>query len=147
MPGWYFTDWDPTDPIAAANGMPCPGPHAVCNPWWNEWCDRMDLARAVTPAAFDAAFWAGRSYSLVQPASARRCLRRPARLATARPGPQAIKSAARHDSTRADPESIERVNREADRLGLSLSAYIRLAVNERMERTAPDASESERRGQ
>jgi hypothetical protein len=64
MPGWYFTDWDPTDPTVAANGMAYPGPHAVCNAWWNEWCDRMAPARAVTPAAFDAAFWAGRCYTL-----------------------------------------------------------------------------------
>ncbi|HKB41927.1 MAG TPA: hypothetical protein VKD72_36205 [Gemmataceae bacterium] len=39
---------------------------------------------------------------------------------------------------RAEPEWIDRVNAEAERLGLSLSAYIRLAVNERMERTAPE---------
>jgi hypothetical protein len=64
MPGWYFTDWDPTDPAVAANGLPYPGPHAVCNAWWNEWCDRMAPARAVAPAAFDAAFWAGRCYAL-----------------------------------------------------------------------------------
>jgi hypothetical protein len=36
---------------------------------------------------------------------------------------------------RADPAWIERVVREAGRLGLSLSAYIRLAVNERLDRT------------
>jgi hypothetical protein len=64
MPGWYFTDWDPTDPTVAANGRPYPGPHAVCNAWWNEWCDRMAPAQAVAPAAFDAAFWAGRCYAL-----------------------------------------------------------------------------------
>jgi hypothetical protein len=38
---------------------------------------------------------------------------------------------------RAEPAWIDRVNAEAERLGLSLSAYIRLAVNERLERTAP----------
>jgi hypothetical protein len=64
MPGWYFTDWDPTDPTVAANHMPCPGPHAVCNAWWSEWCDRMAPTLAVAPAAFDAAFWAGRCYAL-----------------------------------------------------------------------------------
>jgi hypothetical protein len=42
---------------------------------------------------------------------------------------------------RAEPEWIDRVNTEADRLGLSLSAYIRLAVNERMERTAAERPE------
>jgi hypothetical protein len=36
---------------------------------------------------------------------------------------------------RADADWIERVAKEAERLGLSLSAYIRLAVNERLERT------------
>lgn len=39
---------------------------------------------------------------------------------------------------RADPEWIDRVNAEAERFGLTLSAYIRLAVNERMERTEAD---------
>lgn len=37
---------------------------------------------------------------------------------------------------RAEPAWIDRVSAEAERLGLSLSAYIRLAVNERMQRTA-----------
>ena len=64
MPGWYFTDWDPTDPGVAANGRPYPGPHAVCNAWWNEWCDRMAPALAVAPTSFDAAFWGGRCYAL-----------------------------------------------------------------------------------
>jgi hypothetical protein len=39
---------------------------------------------------------------------------------------------------RAEPAWIDRVNAEAERLGLSLSAYIRLAVNERLERAAPE---------
>jgi hypothetical protein len=47
---------------------------------------------------------------------------------------------------RAEPEWIDRVNAEAERLGLSLSAYIRLAVNERMERTAPEPGRKKRRG-
>lgn len=64
MPGWYFTDWDPTDPAAAGRDRDYPGPHAVCNAWLNEWCDRVDPARAVTPEAFDAAFWMGRAYAL-----------------------------------------------------------------------------------
>jgi predicted HicB family RNase H-like nuclease len=38
---------------------------------------------------------------------------------------------------RAEPEWIERVTAEAERLGLSLSAYIRLAVNERLEKAPP----------
>jgi hypothetical protein len=41
---------------------------------------------------------------------------------------------------RAEPEWINLVNTEAERLGLSLSAYIRLAVNERLERTASRSS-------
>ena len=45
---------------------------------------------------------------------------------------------------RAEPEWIERVTAEADRLGLNLSAYIRLAVNERLDRT--EAAEPPRRG-
>jgi hypothetical protein len=47
---------------------------------------------------------------------------------------------------RADSEWIARVSAEADRLGLSLSAYIRLAVNERLERTAAPAPPTTRRG-
>jgi hypothetical protein len=39
---------------------------------------------------------------------------------------------------RADPAWIDRVNAAAEALGLSLSAYIRLAVNERMNRTAAE---------
>ena len=46
---------------------------------------------------------------------------------------------------RADPAWIERVNAEAERLGLSLSAYVRLAVNERMERTAAEKKPRGRR--
>jgi hypothetical protein len=42
---------------------------------------------------------------------------------------------------RAEPEWIDEVNEEADRLGLSLSAYIRLAVNERMERTRSERAQ------
>jgi hypothetical protein len=45
---------------------------------------------------------------------------------------------------RAEPEWIDRVNTEAERLGLSLSAYIRLAVNERLERTAPETPAARR---
>jgi hypothetical protein len=44
---------------------------------------------------------------------------------------------------RADAAWIAKVTSEAERLGLSLSAYIRLAVNERMERTA-DAKRARR---
>lgn len=36
---------------------------------------------------------------------------------------------------RADPEWIQLVVEEASKLGLGLSAYIRLAVNERLRRT------------
>jgi hypothetical protein len=67
MPGWYFTDWDPTDPAAAGRDKDYPyylGPHAVCNAWWNEWCDQMAPAQAVASDAFDAAFWMGRAYAL-----------------------------------------------------------------------------------
>jgi hypothetical protein len=46
---------------------------------------------------------------------------------------------------RAEPAWIERVATEAERLGLSLSAYIRLAVNERLERTE-DARKGRRSG-
>ncbi len=44
---------------------------------------------------------------------------------------------------RADPKWIARVTAEANRLGLNLSAYIRLAVNERLDRT--EAAEPPRR--
>jgi hypothetical protein len=64
MPGWYFTDWDPTDPATAGRDRPYPGPHAVCNAWWNEWCDRAAPPQAVCASAFDAAFWRGRAYAL-----------------------------------------------------------------------------------
>jgi hypothetical protein len=64
MPGWYFTDWDPTDPAAAGREKDYPGPHAVCNAWWNEWCDQLAPAQAVTADAFDGAFWMGRAYAL-----------------------------------------------------------------------------------
>jgi len=50
---------------------------------------------------------------------------------------------------RAEPEWIDRVNAAAEALGLSLSAYIRLAVNERLLRTAaeqPPRRKSERKG-
>jgi hypothetical protein len=46
---------------------------------------------------------------------------------------------------RADPAWIDRVNAEAERLGLSLSAYIRLAVNERMQRTASEPPPAQKR--
>jgi len=64
MAGWYFTDWDPTDPAVAANRAPYPGPHAVCNAWWAEWCDRVSPSHTVTPEKFDAAFWTGNAYAL-----------------------------------------------------------------------------------
>ncbi|HKQ73522.1 MAG TPA: hypothetical protein VJ810_07345 [Blastocatellia bacterium] len=64
MSGWYFTDWDPTDPAATGREKDYPGPHAVCNAWWNEWCGRMDPAQAGASDAFDAAFWMGRAYAL-----------------------------------------------------------------------------------
>ena len=64
MPGWYFTDWDPTDPVTAGRGKPYSGPHAVCNAWWNELCDRVAPGAAVNSSAFDSVFWTGRAYSL-----------------------------------------------------------------------------------
>jgi hypothetical protein len=64
MLGWYFTDWDPTDLAAAGRDKDYPGPHAVCNAWWNELCDQLAPVQAVTPEAFDAAFWMGRAYAL-----------------------------------------------------------------------------------
>lgn len=35
---------------------------------------------------------------------------------------------------RAEPDFVARLNRQAERLGLSLSAYLRLAATERLER-------------
>jgi hypothetical protein len=64
MPGWYFTDWDPTDLMTAGRGMPYFGPHAVCNAWWNELCDRLAPGAVVSSSSFDSAFWNGRAYSL-----------------------------------------------------------------------------------
>jgi hypothetical protein len=64
MPGWYFTDWDSTDPAAAGREKDYPGPHAVCNAWWNELCGQMSPAHAVTSDAFDGAFWMGQAYAL-----------------------------------------------------------------------------------
>jgi hypothetical protein len=64
MPGWYFTDWDPTDPAVAGRGPPTSGPHAVCNAWWNVLCDRVAPGDGVSPSVFDSAFWTGRAYSL-----------------------------------------------------------------------------------
>jgi hypothetical protein len=64
MPGWYFTDWDPTDPATAGRGEPYSGPHAVCNAWWNELCDRVAPTAAVDCSDFDGAFWNGRAYTL-----------------------------------------------------------------------------------
>jgi hypothetical protein len=64
MPGWYFTDWDPTDPMTAGRGKPYSGTHAVCNAWWNELCDRVAPGAVVSSSAFDSAFWTGRAYSL-----------------------------------------------------------------------------------
>jgi len=64
MPGWYFTDWDPTDPATAGRGKPYSGPHAVCNAWWNELCARLAPGAVVSTTAFDSAFWTGRAYSL-----------------------------------------------------------------------------------
>jgi hypothetical protein len=69
MPGWYFTDWDPTDPAAAGRDKPYPGPHAVCNAWWTEWCDRIDPTCGIRPATYDAAFWRGGAYALTADAS------------------------------------------------------------------------------
>jgi hypothetical protein len=64
MPGWYFTDWDPTDPAAPGREKNYPGPHAVCNAWWNELCDQLAPTQAVAPDVFDGAFWMGRAYAL-----------------------------------------------------------------------------------
>ncbi len=64
MTGWYFTDWDPTDSAAAGREKDYPGPHAVCNAWWNELCDRIAPALAVSSDAFDDAFWLGKAYAL-----------------------------------------------------------------------------------
>jgi hypothetical protein len=64
MPGWYFTDWDPTDLAVAGRDTPDPGAHAVCNAWWTEWCERMDPKFAISPDEYDRAFWTGEAYAL-----------------------------------------------------------------------------------
>ncbi|MDB5310666.1 MAG: hypothetical protein JWO38_4868 [Gemmataceae bacterium] len=43
---------------------------------------------------------------------------------------------------KADPAWIEKVGEHADRIGLSLSAYIRLATSERMDRDDKAAAEA-----
>lgn len=64
MPGWYFTDWDSTDLAAAGRDKPYPGPHAVCNAWWNELCEYLAPEQAVSSKAYDNAFWMGQAYAL-----------------------------------------------------------------------------------
>ena len=46
---------------------------------------------------------------------------------------------------RADPEWIDRVLKNADSLGLSISAYVRLAVNRLMQESGPPAGEPQAR--
>jgi hypothetical protein len=64
MPGWYFTDWDATDLAAAGRDKPDPGVHAVCNAWWNEWCELMAPEYTISPEIYDRAFWMGQAYAL-----------------------------------------------------------------------------------
>ena len=65
MPGWYFTDWDYSDPVALGRDeSAAAGPHAVCNAWWSEWCDLVDPEAAIRPEVYDQAFWMGQSYAL-----------------------------------------------------------------------------------
>lgn len=58
----------------------------------------------------------------------------------ASPSPMPRKKPQPKDATRgridlrADPEFVARVQSQADRLGMSLSAYLRMAVTERLER-------------
>ena len=64
MPGWYFTDWDSTDLAAAGRDKPDPGAHAVCNAWWNKWCELMAPEYKISPEIYDSAFWMGPAYAL-----------------------------------------------------------------------------------
>lgn len=64
MPGWYFTDWDYSDPVALGRDENAFGPHAVCNAWWSEWCDLMAPEAAIHPEIYDKAFWMGQAYAL-----------------------------------------------------------------------------------
>jgi hypothetical protein len=64
MPGWYFTDWDYSDPVALGRDEGGIQPHAVCNAWWNEWCDQINPEAAIPPDRFDQAFWMGQAYAL-----------------------------------------------------------------------------------
>jgi hypothetical protein len=64
MPGWYFTDWDYSDLVAMGRDEGSIKPHAVCNAWWNEWCDQINPEAAISPDRFDQAFWMGQAYAL-----------------------------------------------------------------------------------
>ena len=64
MPGWYFTDWDYSDPVALGRDESAVCPHAVCNAWWSEWCDLIAPEAAIHPEIYDQAFWTGQAYAL-----------------------------------------------------------------------------------
>jgi hypothetical protein len=64
MPSWYFTDWDSTDLAAAGRDNSTTGAHAVCNAWWNEWCELIAPEYKISPEVYDSAFWTGQSYAL-----------------------------------------------------------------------------------
>jgi len=61
LPGWYFVDWDATDPAAAGrhadkSARTITGPHAVTNAWYQEACAGFGVP-TIDRNAFDRAFW------------------------------------------------------------------------------------------
>jgi hypothetical protein len=64
MPGWYFTDWDRTDPRAAGFDLEGDRPHAVCNAWWRELLVRLGESPP-SSKTFDDAFLVDRAYTLI----------------------------------------------------------------------------------
>lgn len=75
MPGWYFVDWDTTnnDATGRTDTWKAEIPtfdirraHSVCNAWWIELCELLDIDPEININEFNDAFWTGSAFSLFE---------------------------------------------------------------------------------